>query len=64
MPQIDWDYVIKSCDYGFVKPERELFDIALKKTGLKADEVLLIDDIQENCDKAIENGWRSMLFKQ
>lgn len=64
IPQIDWDCIIKSCDYGFVKPERELFNIALKKTGLKADEILLIDDIQENCDKAIENGWRSVLFKQ
>lgn len=64
MPQIDWDCVIKSCGYGFVKPERELFEVALKKTGFKADEVLLIDDIQENCDKAIENGWRSVLFKQ
>lgn len=64
MPQIDWTYVIKSCDYGFVKPERELFDIALKKTGFNANEVLLVDDIQENCDKATENGWRSILFKQ
>lgn len=64
MPQIDWNCVIKSCDYRFVKPERELFDIALKKTGIKAGEVLLIDDIQENCDKAVENGCRSLLFKQ
>lgn len=64
MPQIDWNCVIKSCDYGFVKLERELFDVALKKTGFKPGEVLLIDDIQENCNKAVENGWRSLLFKQ
>lgn len=62
MPKINWATVIKSCDYGFIKPERELFDIALKKTYFKANEIVLIDDIQENCDKAIENGWRSILF--
>lgn len=63
MPNIKWTQVIKSCDYGFVKPERELFDVALEKTGFKANEVILIDDLKENCDKAIEYGWRSLVFK-
>lgn len=25
MPQVNWNCVIKSCDYGFVKPERESY---------------------------------------
>jgi FMN phosphatase YigB (HAD superfamily) len=63
MPEIKWSQVVKSCDYKFVKPERELFDVALEKTGFKANEVILIDDLEDNCDKAVENGWKSIVFK-
>lgn len=62
MPNIKWSQIVKSCDYGLVKPEREFFDVALEKTGFKANEVILIDDIQKNCDKAVEYGWKSQVF--
>lgn len=62
LPNIQWVTIVKSCDYGFVKPERELLDVALKKTGFKASEIILIDDLKDNCNKVIEYGWRSIVF--
>lgn len=63
MPQIKWVKIVKSCDYGFIKPEGELFKAALEKTGFKASEVMLIDDVENNCTKAEALGWKSLLFK-
>lgn len=43
-----FDPVILSCEEGYVKPEPEIYQIALKRLGMQAKEVLFIDD-QEKC---------------
>jgi len=60
--ELKWASIVKSCDSGFIKPEKELFDTALKKTGFMAHEVMLIDDIEKNCEKAKEFGWKGLVF--
>jgi putative hydrolase of the HAD superfamily len=36
--------VVFSCDVGFVKPEKEIYEIALQKLGLSAKECLFVGD--------------------
>ena len=38
------------------KPDVEIFQAVLKEAGLKADEVLFIDDSEENCQAAAKLG--------
>lgn len=46
---------------GFLKPEREIFDLALKKLGTKAEETVFIDDSQENIAGAKKIGFQTIL---
>jgi len=43
-----FDPVILSCDEGYAKPELELYNIAIKKLGVKPEEILFVDD-QQKC---------------
>lgn len=43
-----FDPVILSCDEGYAKPDAEFYDIAIKKLGVKPEEILFVDD-QQKC---------------
>jgi epoxide hydrolase-like predicted phosphatase len=43
-----FDPVVLSCEQGYAKPDEELYKIAIQKAGVKAGEILFIDD-QEKC---------------
>lgn len=43
-----FDPIVLSCEEGYAKPDEELYQIAIQKTGVKADEIVFIDD-QEKC---------------
>lgn len=43
-----FDPVVLSCEQGYAKPDEELYKIAIRETGVAADEILFIDD-QEKC---------------
>lgn len=47
LPNNRFDFVMTSCDYLFKKPNRILFDIALQKSGLCANEVWFCGDTPE-----------------
>lgn len=42
--------IILSYEVGFAKPDREIYEIAIERCGVKADEILFVDD-QEKCIK-------------
>ncbi len=48
LPDNRFEFVMTSCDYIFRKPSRILFDIALKKAGLSANEVWYCGDNPDN----------------
>ncbi len=56
------DFVI-SGETGTVKPNKEIFDVAVEKSGVSKEECLFIDDQQENIDAAEALGIPSMLYK-
>lgn len=55
--------VVLSCEVGYRKPEREIYEIALQKIELKPQEVVFVDDRQENVDAAKKFGIHAFVFK-
>lgn len=58
-----FDAVIASCKEGFAKPDRKIYEIALRKLNATAGESIFIDDKQSNLNPANEMGFRTVLAK-
>lgn len=58
-----FEYVFASHLVHEVKPHREIYEIAEKLSGFKADEILFIDDNQVNVDGARACSWHAELCK-
>ena len=41
-----------SCEVGFVKPERQIYDHLLLKLAVPASQVLFVDDVGDNVEGA------------
>lgn len=54
---------IVSCDVGVRKPNIKIYKLLIKKLGLKAEEILFIDDRKWNIDGAKKAGLKTILFK-
>ena len=63
VPELPYHSVIQSCEVGIVKPDKQIFDIALARTNYLPSEVLFIDDREENTKIASSIGWNVHLFK-
>ncbi|MGH9936805.1 MAG: HAD family hydrolase [Blastocatellia bacterium] len=60
----DWfDLTVISGEIGLVKPNREIFDFLLEKTGKRAEECVFIDDSQANAVAARELGFDAIHFR-
>lgn len=58
-----FDTVILSHEVGVLKPEKKIYEIAINKIGVKANECLFIDD-QKDCLKPAKSmGMATILFK-
>ena len=49
LPENEFEFIIASSEYVFRKPNRRIFELALEKAGLQAEEVWYIGD-QYECD--------------
>jgi putative hydrolase of the HAD superfamily len=56
--------VVDSAFVGFRKPEPQIFEITLEQLNVEAQEALLIDDVELNCDAARELGMRAVWFRE
>lgn len=56
-----FDEIIASCKVGYVKPEKEIYEIALKRLNATANESIFIDDKQYCLDPAAEMGFKTIL---
>lgn len=56
-----FDEVIASCRVGYVKPEQDIYDIALKRFNVTASESIFIDDKQYCLDPAKAMGFKTIL---
>lgn len=56
------DFIVDSCKERRRKPEPEFFYLAEKYSGFAPSEMLLIDDLQANCEAAALRGWGTVHF--
>ncbi len=57
------DDIILSGEVGAIKPEPEIFEIALERIGRAAQECLFIDDAPANIEQAQKMGFATVLFE-
>ena len=57
-----FDEVFYSYEMGARKPEPKFFEIALRQSGFKPEECLLIDDNEANILQAKKMGFQTWLF--
>lgn len=62
VPSIDWHAIIVSADYKIIKPEKKLYEIAQKASGVLHKEILFVDDREENVRIAQMLGWQGVIF--
>lgn len=52
-----------SCEIGLIKPQKEIFELSLKKLKLKANECIFIDDREEHLNIPKNMGFHIIYFK-
>jgi glucose-1-phosphatase len=57
-----FDAVTLSFEVGAMKPAKKIYHDALTKLGVRPDDCIYIDDIQENLDGAAQLGIRGILY--
>lgn len=62
LPPEQWDVVIDSSIVRCKKPEREIFELATKQSGVPKDEIFFIDNVEENTNAARDFGWQTFLY--
>ena len=55
--------VTVSGDVGFIKPEREIYDLHASTFGLEPSATIFIDDSPPNVEGARQAGWQAVLFQ-
>lgn len=57
-----FDGLFPSCDYGVIKPEKEVYEAFFRRFFLIPDECLFIDDSPENVDASIKAGMPAVIY--
>lgn len=58
-----FDSIVISQKVGFIKPQREIFQIVLKELNVEANETLFVDDRESNTSAGEKLGIRGILFR-
>ena len=62
LPDLPYDAIIDSSVEGYIKPEENIYKIAVSKAGVLPKEILLIDDDRPNLMAAEHLGWHVLWF--
>jgi len=58
-----FDEVITSMEFGYQKPQPEIFEIVFNKLSIKNDEMIFIDDTERSLEGAENIGYIPVLYK-
>jgi putative hydrolase of the HAD superfamily len=58
-----FELVVDSAFVGCRKPERAIYEIALDRLGVGAEDCLFVDDVEVNCEAARELGMTAVHFQ-
>ncbi len=62
IPDLEYAAVVDSSEVGAIKPEKKVYEIAEGLSGVKASEILLVDDSRTNVMAAEKMGWHVLWF--
>jgi 2-haloacid dehalogenase len=61
--QLDlFEHIVLSGEYGLIKPDKRLFEVGLRCYGMKAADLVFVDDNAANVEAAAEVGLPALLF--
>jgi epoxide hydrolase-like predicted phosphatase len=58
-----FETVVISAEVGAMKPEAKIFDLALERAGVRANEAIFVDDLPVNIESCEKIGMKGILFK-
>jgi putative hydrolase of the HAD superfamily len=58
-----FDVVVDSAFVGTRKPEARIYEITLERLGVRAEQALLIDDLEHNCQAATHLGMATVWYR-
>lgn len=58
-----FDDIVLSHKAGFAKPEPAIYEISLKNLGVRANEAIFIDDIEDYCGAAMSLGMQAINYR-
>lgn len=62
IPNLNYSQIIDSSEVGTIKPERRVYEIAMQRAGIPADQIMLVDDGRTNLMAAEKLGWHVLWF--
>lgn len=62
LPDIPYDVIIDSSQTGFIKPEPQIYELAVKEAETEPSSLLLVDDSRPNLMAAAREGWHVLWF--
>ena len=56
---------VSSAQHGYMKPHRSIFDAALERAQVRADEAMMVgDSLRHDIDGAVNAGWHAVLLRR
>ena len=56
---------VSGFEHGYMKPHRSIFDAALERANVKADEAMMVgDSFKHDIEGALNAGWRAVLLRR
>jgi FMN phosphatase YigB (HAD superfamily) len=62
LPPSDWEVIVDSSIEGVKKPMIEIFELAEKRSGVKKEEILFIENNKKNYQATLDFGWQGYLY--
>ncbi|MEA2155603.1 MAG: putative hydrolase of the superfamily [Solirubrobacteraceae bacterium] len=58
-----FELVVDSAYVGMRKPDPEIYELTLQGLGLAAQECLFVDDLERNCEAAVDVGMQAVVYR-
>ena len=62
LPNVEWDEIVDSSIEHVMKPDPRIFQIAQKRAGVSANEILFVDNKLSHCEAAADLDWQTFYY--
>ncbi len=64
IPDIEYSFKFLSCEIGYIKPEKEIYEEVEKVTSLRGSEIFFLDDRESFLEVPKKMGWGTFQFEK